>query len=93
MKTREIGIYLTQEGFFAGNKRKDGSLSADAHMINEDEIISMAAILLRTYVAKTGKSTLVVQGNDGKAMMMKLVEIQALKEAADKAIEKKKRKK
>ena len=78
MKTTEIGIYLTQEGFFAGKKLKDGKLSADAHMISEDEVISMASILLRTYVAKTGKSTLVIQGSDGKAMMMKLVTIDAL---------------
>lgn len=83
---KEIGIFLSKElgGFAAGTTDKDGNLSKNAHLITEDEIISMTSILIRTYVAKTGKDTLVVQGVDGKAMMIKLVEIKAIKDALEK---------
>lgn len=80
MAQNEIGIYLSKElgGFVAGTKKADGTLSKNSHIINEDEIISMFSIIMRTYVAKTGNDTLVVQGADGKAVLAKLVAISAL---------------
>ena len=82
MAQKEIGIYLSKElgGFVAGTKKADGTLSKNSHIINEDEIISMFSIILRTYVAKTGNDTLVVQGADSKAVLAKLVAISALGE-------------
>lgn len=86
MTKNEIGIYLSKElgGFVAGTKKADGTLSKNSHIINEDEIISMFSILLRTYVAKTGNDTLVVQGADGKAVLAKLVAVDALKKDGEK---------
>lgn len=82
MAQKEIGIYLSKElgGFVAGTKKADGTLSKNSHIINEDEIISMFSIIMRTYVAKTGNDTLVVQGADSKAVLAKLVAISALGE-------------
>lgn len=80
MAQKEIGIYLSKElgGFVAGTKKADGTLSKNSHIINEDEIISMFSIILRTYVAKTGNDTLVVQGADSKAVLAKLIAVDAL---------------
>lgn len=80
MAQKEIGIYLSKElgGFVAGTKKADGTLSKNSHIINEDEIISMFSIIMRTYVAKTGNDTLVVQGADGKAVLAKLIAVDAL---------------
>ena len=82
MAQNEIGIYLSKElgGFVAGTKKADGTLSKNSHVLNEDEIISMFSIIMRTYVAKTGNDTLVIQGADGKAVLAKLVAISALGE-------------
>lgn len=93
MAKQEIGIYLSRElgGFVAARKRQNGTLTSDAHVISEDEIISMAAILIRTYAAKTNQDTLVVQGSDGKAMMIKLVGIKAVAEALEKKKKSKKK--
>lgn len=73
---KQIGIYLKKDGFYAGRKLANGTLALGVHKITEDEIISMFSVILRTFQAKTGKDTLVVQGTDGKAMIAKLVKIE-----------------
>ena len=94
--TQEIELFLEPDGFYAGKKNKDGKLAKGAHKLTEDEIFTMATTLIRTFAAKTGQDTLVIQGNDGKAVIAKLVEIKgqdAPKEqpAAANSIPKKKR--
>lgn len=74
---QNIGIYLKSDGFYAGRKLVNGTLQLGAHKITEDEIISMFSVILRTFQAKTGNDTLVIQGSDGKAMIAKLVKIEA----------------
>ena len=71
----EIELFLEPDGFYAGRKNKDGKLAKGAHKLTEDEIFTMATTLIRTFAAKTGQDTLVIQGNDGKAVIAKLVEI------------------
>ena len=71
----EIELFLEPDGFYAGKKNKDGKLAKGAHKLTEDEIFTMATTLIRTFAAKTGQDTLVIQGNDGKAVIAKLVEI------------------
>ena len=92
---QNVGIYLKKDGFYAGRKLANGTLQLGAHKITEDEIISMFSVILRTYQAKTGNDTLVVQGTDQKAMIAKLVKIEAQasdgEQAAADALPKKKR--
>lgn len=73
----EISIVLTQKGFFAGRKLKNGTLSLGAHKISEEEILTMAATIMRTYHAKTGQDTLMVPGDDGRLLVMKLMDVKA----------------
>ena len=87
--TQEIELFLEPDGFYAGRKNKDGKLAKGAHKLTEDEIFTMATTLIRTFAAKTGQDTLVIQGNDGKAVIAKLVEIKT----GGKTLEKKKRSK
>ena len=72
----EIKIVLTQQGFFAGQVLKNGTLKLGAHKISEDEILTMASTILRTYQAKTGQDTLVVPATEELLMVMKLVKIE-----------------
>ena len=71
----EIGIFLTQQGFFAGKRLQNGTLQMGAHKISEDEIFQMFGALVRTWKTKTGQDTIVLPGNDGKIIVAKLVEI------------------
>lgn len=75
--TKEIELFLEPDGFYAGKKNKSGKLGADAHKLTEDEIFTMATTLVRAFAAKTGQDTLVIQGDDGKAVIAKLVEMKA----------------
>ena len=78
--TQEIELFLESDGFYAGKKNRDGKLGKGAHKITEDEIFTMATTLVRAFAAKTGKDTLVIQGDDGRAVIAKLVEIKAASE-------------
>ena len=91
MAQNEISIVLTQQGFFAGRKLKNGTLALGAHKISEEEILTMASTILRTYQAKTGQDTLVVPATEELLMVMKLVKIEQAQEAAAAPIPKKKR--
>ena len=75
--TQETELYLEDDGFYAGRRLKDGSLGKGAHKITEDEIISMFAVLARTFSAKTGQDTMVMQGDDGRAIIARLVTLNA----------------
>ena len=75
---KEIELYLEPDGFYAGKKNKDGKLAKGAHKLTEDEIFTMFTTLVRTFAAKTGQDTLVIHGNDGKAVIAKLVDAMTL---------------
>ena len=71
---KELELYLEKDGFYAGSKLKSGKLGAGAHKITEEEIITMFSVIMRTYVAKTGQATMLMKGDDGKAIIAKLVD-------------------
>ena len=75
--TKELELYLENDGFYAGRKLKSGKLAAGAHKLTEEEIFTMFTTLVRTFAAKTGQDTLMIQGNDGKAVVAKLVRLEA----------------
>ena len=64
---------MEPDGFYAGRKLKNGKLGAGAHKITEDEIFIMFGTLARAFQAKTGKDTMVMTGEDGKAVIAKVV--------------------
>ena len=80
---KELELYLEKDGFYAGLKTKSGKLSVGAHKVTEDEIFTMFTTLVRTFAAKTGQDTLVIQGNDNKAVMAKLVEVKTGNDASE----------
>ena len=84
MAKNDICIFLTQQGFMAGRKNANGTLQLGAHKISEDEILTMASTLLRTYQAKTGEDTLIVPAAEDKLMVMKLMEIKGQDSAEQK---------
>jgi len=77
MTQNDIELYLEHDGFYAGRRLKSGKLGKGAHKLTEEEIFTMFTTLVRTFVAKTGQDTLVVQGEDGKAVVAKLVRLEA----------------
>ena len=74
---KEIELYLEKDGFYAGTKTKNGKMAAGSHKITEDEILTMSGTLIRAFHAKTGKDTMMVMGDDGKAFVAKLVTVRA----------------
>ena len=70
---QELELFLEPDGFYAGRKLKSGKLGAGAHKITEEEITIMFTTLARAFMAKTGKDTMVIQGEDGKAVIAKVV--------------------
>ena len=70
---QELELFLEPDGFYAGRKLKNGKLGAGAHKITEEEITIMFTTLARAFMAKTGKDTMVMAGEDGKAVIAKVV--------------------
>ena len=89
---KESELYLEPDGFYAGKKNKDGKLAKGAHKLTEDEIFTMFTTLVRTFAAKTGQDTLVIHGNDGKAVIAKLVDVKTGNDASEKPKKKTKKK-
>lgn len=79
----EIELFLEKDGFYAGRKMKNGKMAAGSHKITEDEIIIMFASLLRVFAKKTDGDTMVVQGDDGMAMIAKLVPLKKAEQPAE----------
>ena len=71
--TKEIELFLEPDGFYAGQKLKNGRLGKGAHKITEEEILIMFGTLVRTYYAKTGNNTMLIGGDDGNAVVARLI--------------------
>ena len=72
--TQNTELFLEKDGFYAGRKLKSGKLAKDAHKITQEEIMIMFSAIMRTYVAKSGNDTMMIEGDDGKTVVAKLVE-------------------
>lgn len=71
--TKELELFLENDGFYAGRKLKSGKLAAGSHKITEDEIFIMFTTLARAFQAKTGKDTMVIPCEDNQAVIAKIV--------------------
>lgn len=65
MKQKEIELYRRDDGFYAGREKKDGSLSADAHKVTAEEIMTMFTEFFCDYCAETGQTKLLMQDAQG----------------------------
>ena len=65
MKQKEIELYRRDDGFYAGREKKDGSLSADAHKVTAEEIMTMFTEFFVDYCRETGESKLLMQDAQG----------------------------
>ena len=66
---QETELYLQQDGFYAGRMLKSGAMSKGSHRITEEEIMTMFAAIMRTYAAKKGDNTLIIEGDDGRTVV------------------------
>ena len=66
MKQKEIELYRRDDGFYAGRELKGGGLSADAHKVTAEEIMTMFTEFFQDYCKETGESKLIMQDVDGK---------------------------
>ena len=76
MKQKEIELYRRDDGFWAGREKKDGSLSADAHKVTAEEIMTMFTEFFCDYCAETGQTKLLMQDAQGGLFVTMRVEPQ-----------------
>ena len=74
MKQKEIELYRRDDGFWAAREKKDGSLSADAHKVTAEEIMTMFTEFFCDYCAETGQSKLLMQDAQGGLFVTMRVE-------------------
>ena len=72
-----IELYLQPDGFYAGRLLKNGRMAKGSHLITEDEIITMFTTLMRAYTEKTGNDSMILKGDDGNAVISKLVKLKS----------------
>ena len=66
MKQKEIELYRRDDGFYAVRELNGGGLSADAHKVTGEEIMTMFTEFFQDYCKETGESKLIMQDGDGK---------------------------
>ena len=66
MKQKEIELYRRDDGFYAARQLKDGSLSADAHKVTAEEIMTMFTEFFGDYCRESGQSKLLMQDAEGR---------------------------
>ena len=66
MKQKEIELYRRDDGFYAGRELKGGGLSADAHKVSGEEIMTMFTEFFQDYCKETGESKLLMQDGSGR---------------------------
>ena len=63
--TKEIEIYERDGGFLAGRELKDGRMSADAHRITEQEILTMFAATMTDHCQRHNTDKMIFHDGDG----------------------------
>ena len=74
MKQKEIELYRRDDGFYAGREKKDGSLSADAHKVTAEEIMTMFTEFFGDYCRETGQTKLLMQDAEGRMFVTMRIE-------------------
>lgn len=66
MEKKKIEMYRREDGFYAARELKNGELSADAHKVTGDEIMTMFTEFFGDYCHETGKTKLLMQDAQGR---------------------------
>ena len=66
MKQKEIELFRRDDGFYAGRELKGGGLSADAHKVSAEEIMTMFTEFFTDYCRETGQTKLLMQDAEGQ---------------------------
>ena len=59
-------MFRRDDGFYAGRELKGGKLSADAHKVTAEEIMTMFTEFFTDYCKETEESKLIMQDGNGK---------------------------
>ena len=66
MEKKMIEMYRRDDGFYAARELKNGELSADAHKVTAEEIMTMFTEFFGDYCRETGQSKLLMQDAKGQ---------------------------
>ena len=66
MEKKMIEMYRRDDGFYAARVLKNGELSADAHKVTAEEIMTMFTEFFGDYCRETGQSKLLMQDAKGQ---------------------------
>lgn len=62
---KAIELFRREDGFYAGRELKSGKLSADAHKVTAEEIMTMFTEFFQDYCKESGQKQLLMQSSDG----------------------------
>ena len=65
-KKKMIEMYRRDDGFYAARELKNGELSADAHKVTGEEIMTMFTEFFGDYCRETGQTKLLMQDAKGQ---------------------------
>jgi len=74
MEKKMIEMYRRDDGFYAARELKNGELSADAHKVTAEEIMTMFTEFFGDYCRETGQSKLLMQDAKGQLFVTMRVE-------------------
>lgn len=66
MEKKKIEMYRRDDGFYAARELKNGELSADAHKVTGEEIMTMFTEFFGDYCRETGETKLLMQDAQGR---------------------------
>jgi hypothetical protein len=66
MEKKKIEMYRRDDGFYAARELKNGELSADAHKVTGEEIMTMFTEFFGDYCRETGQTKLLMQDAKGQ---------------------------
>jgi hypothetical protein len=81
MEKKMIEMYRRDDGFYAARELKNGELSADAHKVTAEEIMTMFTEFFGDYCRETGQSKLLMQDAKGQLFVTMRVPKQTEKPA------------
>lgn len=72
---KNIELYKTQDGFYAGTPIRNGKMSKNSHRITDEEIMTMFSYLFKGFCEKYGQDKMFMQTNDGTLLCVMKTEI------------------
>lgn len=74
MEKKKIEMYRRDDGFYAAREQPNGDLSADAHKVTAEEIMTMFTEFFGDYCRESGQTKLLMQDAKGRLFVTMRVE-------------------